>query len=247
MTSTSQTVLDLSVIVPAYNEAEFIDNSIANINIALNKTGLQFELIIVDDGSQDKTRLIAKSLLDTYPNLRVIGYDVNQGKGFACREGFNHARGRNVVFLDGDLDVDVSQISDYVKKLGEGDLVIASKYHQCSKTDIPFIRIFLSYGFSILVNLVTGLRLRDTQTGLKAVRRGPLESVFKVLTINRFAFDVELLAVSKLHNLKIVELPVSIKLTNRLFSPIEVSKMFIDLFILSYRLHITKIYGAPPL
>ena len=94
----------------------------------------------------------------------------------------------------------------------------------------------------MLVKLLTGLRVCDTQTGLKAVRRKALEPVFRELTVHRFAFDVELLVLANLYGLKIIELPVKIRLTKVLFSPFQVWKMFIDLLDITYRLKILKWY-----
>jgi hypothetical protein len=90
--------------------------------------------------------------------------------------------------------------------------------------------------------LLTGLRVHDTQTGLKAVRRKELEPVFSVLLVRRFAFDVELLTVANLYGLKIVELPVKMRLTNVLFNPYQIWNMFVDLLGITYRLRVIKWY-----
>ena len=108
---------------------------------------------------------------------------------------------------------------------------------------MPFSRKFLSYGFNYLVRLLTGLTLSDTQTGLKAIRRKPFESIFAVLTVGRFAFDVEFLTVANLYGLKIIEMPVKMKLTNKSFSPVQMWKMFMDLLCISYNLRVIKWYS----
>ena len=234
--------VDISLIMPAYNEEHSIKKVLVRVVRALEETELSHELIIVDDGSRDSTRKSALNFSQNNDNLKVIGYDVNRGKGHALMQGFSQACGNTVVFLDSDLDIDPSQINWYVRALKQGDLVVASKRHPQSIVEVPFLRRFLSYGFHMLVKLLTGLRVRDTQTGLKAVRRKMLEPVFRVLTVRRFAFDVELLTVANLNNLKIVELPVKIRLTNSLFNPFEVWKMFIDLLGIAYRLRVIKWY-----
>lgn len=104
------------------------------------------------------------------------------------------------------------------------------------------MRRFLSHGFNVLVKLLTGIKVKDTQTGLKAFRRDSLDAIFLKLAIKRYAFDVELLAVANLHGLKVVELPVNIRMRG-LFSLREVWRMFADLLGIAYRLRILKQYS----
>jgi len=238
----SDSHLDVSLVMPAYDEEETIEEVVARVDGVLDKTGLSYELVIVDDGSRDTTREMALNFSQNNDNVKVIGYDVNMGKGYAIKTGFSHACGDAVVFIDSDLDIAPSQISSYVRALKQGDVVVSSKRHPQSVVEVPFLRRFLSYGFHVLVKLLTGLRVRDTQTGLKAVRRKTLKPVFRVLTVRRFAFDVELLTVANLCGLKIIELPVKIRLTKMLFRPFEMWKMFVDLLGIAYRLRVIKWY-----
>jgi len=126
-------------------------------------------------------------------------------------------------------------------KLKDADLVIASKRHPKSRVDACFSRRFLSCGFNILVRLLVGLDIKDTQAGLKAVKRTALRRVFPLLSVKRYAFDVELIAVSKLLGLKIVELPVNMQLNGK-FKLKDAWRMFIDVLGIAYRLRITKFY-----
>jgi hypothetical protein len=125
--------------------------------------------------------------------------------------------------------------------LKDADVVVASKWHPQSKLDTPLTRRILSRGFNALVKLLVGLRLSDTQTGLKAVRREALAGVFPRLTVKRYAFDVEMLALANLLSLKVVELPITIQLRS-LFSFREVWRMFLDLLGITYRLRVTRWY-----
>lgn len=238
----SENHVDVSLVMPAYNEEASIEKIIAQVDRVLQETALRYELIIVDDGSHDTTWKRAMNSCLSNGNLKVVGYPVNQGKGYAVKQGFSHACGDVVIFLDSDLDIAPSQINSYIRALKYGDLVIASKRHPQSVVEVPLLRRFLSCGFNTLVKLLTGLRVHDTQTGLKAVRRKELEPVFSVLLVRRFAFDVELLTVANLYGLKIVELPVKIRLTNILFSPFQIWKMFVDLLGITYRLRVIKWY-----
>lgn len=238
----SENHVDVSLVMPAYNEEASIEKIIAQVDRILQETALIYELIIVDDGSNDATLKRAMNSCQSNGNLKVVGYPVNRGKGYAVKKGFSLASGDIVIFLDSDLDIDPNQINSYIRALKYGDLVIASKRHPQSVVEVPFLRRFLSCGFNTLAQLMTGLRVHDTQTGLKAVRRKELEPVFSVLLVRRFAFDVELLSVANLYGLKIVELPVKMRLTNILFSPFQMWRMFVDLLGITYRLRVIKWY-----
>ena len=234
--------VDVSLVMPAYNESQSISSAIRKVDAVLDKTNWSYELIVVDDGSVDKTREIL--LTEKYSGrFKLTGYSTNMGKGYALKKGFLKSKGTYVLFLDSDLDINPNQIEKYVMALGKGDIVISSKRHPESIIKVPFIRTFMSYGFNFLVRLLTGLSVYDTQTGLKAVRRDATSPVFKVLSIRRFAFDVELLVVASLLGLKIIELPINISL-NKFFNPIEACKMLIDLLKISYNLRITKWYQS---
>jgi|TARA_B100001971_G_C18263870_1_gene589798 dolichyl-phosphate beta-glucosyltransferase len=230
----------LSIVFPAYNEEKTILQTIYRTIKVLNETGFSYEIIIVNDGSRDRTRDVILNHNDG--NIKLISYNVNVGKGHAIRQGFLNAKGKYVVFLDSDLDINVAQINIYLRALSKGDLIIASKLHPQSEVRVPFLRWFLSRLFNVFVRLFTGLNLRDTQTGLKAVRREALAPVFQVLSVRRFAFDVELLAVAQLYGVKIIELPVTLRLRNVNFSIREIFKMFIDLLGVAYRLRILQSY-----
>jgi hypothetical protein len=143
--------------------------------------------------------------------------------------------------MDSDADIDPIQVVHYVEALKNADIVIASKWHPQSSVDTPLIRRILSHGFNVLVKLLTGLRLSDTQTGLKAIRRSTFVNVFPRLTVKRYAFDVELLAVANLLGLKVAELPINIRLRS-LFSFGEVWRMFLDLLGITYRLRVLRWY-----
>jgi len=232
---------ELSLVMPAYNEADTIEEVVDKVDRVVRRTGLTYELIVVDDGSLDDTLRKANNCASNNSQIKVIGYRKNLGKGYAIKTGFTHATGDTVIFMDSDLDINPEHITRYVEALKHGDVVIASKWHPQSNVEIPLMRRFLSHSFNVLVKLLTGIRVKDTQTGLKAVRRKRLESVFSKLAVKRYAFDVELLAVANLHGLKVVELPVSIRMRG-VFNPTEIWKMLMDLLGITYRLRIIKCY-----
>jgi len=231
----------LSLVMPTYNEGRAIEEVIHKVDNVIKQTGLKYELIMVDDGSVDDTRKKAVNYANNNSHIRVVGYGANIGKGHALKTGFAYARGDAVVFMDGDLDIDPEQVIRYVDALEHGDIVIASKWHPQSNVEIPLMRRLLSHGFNVLVKLLTGIKVKDTQTGLKAVRRVSLDAIISKLAIKRYAFDVELLAAANLHGLRVVELPVNIQM-HGLFDLREVWKMFLDLLGIAYRLRISKYY-----
>jgi glycosyltransferase involved in cell wall biosynthesis len=232
---------ELSVVLPAFNEGDVIEKALNYVDSVVRGTGLKYEIIVVDDGSVDDT--LRRAIDYAYKNrhVRVVGYEKNMGKGYAIKTGFKYAQGGAVVFIDSDLEIDPEQIVRYFKALDYGEIVVASKWHPRSRVDIPLLRRLLSYSFNVVTKLLTGVKLRDTQTGLKAVRRSALEKIFSKLVVKRYAYDVELLAVANLYGLRVVELPVNVHM-HGLFSLREAWRMFFDLLGITYRLRVTRWY-----
>jgi len=232
---------ELSLVMPAYNEEKNIRLVIERVDNVARQMGLRYELIVVDDGSVDNTKVEVEGCAGINDHVKVASYNDNVGKGFALRTGFSHAVGDLVIFMDSDAEIDPKQLAHYINALKDADVVVASKWHPQSKLDTPLTRRILSRGFNALVKLLVGLRLSDTQTGLKAVRREAFVGVFPRLTVKRYAFDVEMLALANLLRLKVVELPINIRLRS-LFSFREVWRMFLDLLGITYRLRVTRWY-----
>ena len=233
---------ELSIILPAYNEEDNIVKAISKVDEVASSLGFTYEIIVVNDGSNDGTEKRALEYAQNNNHIRVIGYPKNMGKGYAIKTGFMKAKGHAVIFLDSDLDIKPVRVKQYIQALDYGDIVIASKRHPNSRVEVPPLRRFLSRGFNLLVRLLTRLDVSDTQSGLKAMRKDSLEKVFSSLLVKRYAFDVELLAVANLCGLKIIEMPVNLKITNGLFDLKEIFKMFIDLLAITYRIRIKRYY-----
>lgn len=233
--------VELSFVLPAYNEGEFIEGCLDSLDRVVKDVGLRYEVVVVDDGSRDSTRLNAVRYAGHNGHVRVVGYGQNVGKGYAVRRGFLESKGSAVVFVDSDLEVSLESVGEYVEALRHADIVVGSKWHPESCVDMPLIRRLLGVGFNVLVRLLTGIRLRDTQTGLKAIRKRAFLEVFPCLAVKRYAFDVELLTVSRLLGLKVVEMPVRLRLRG-MFSVREVWRMFVDLLGISYRLRVKRSY-----
>jgi glycosyltransferase involved in cell wall biosynthesis len=231
----------VSFVLPAYNEGKSIERALERLDSSVNGSGLRYEVVVVDDGSVDDTRLKVLNYAAQSWNVRVFGYDRNVGKGFAVKSGFWKSVGDAVVFVDSDSDIDVGQLRRYVDALKDADIVVGSKWHRDSVVEVSFVRGFLSRGFNVLVRLLTGVRVSDTQAGIKAVRREAFCEVFRRLSVKRYAFDVELLVLAGVFGLRVVELPVKLKLSSR-FGFGEIWRMLLDLLGIAYRLRVKRWY-----
>jgi glycosyltransferase involved in cell wall biosynthesis len=236
--------VELSIVIPAYNEEDSIELSLGTLDKVVKPRRQKYEIVVVDDGSIDKTLLKATAFASMNGHVKVVSYNKNQGKGHAVKQGFMQTTGDIVIFADSDMDIDLSTISTYVDALENGDIAIASKWHPDSVVDIPVARRMLSHSFNVLVKILTGVQFKDTQAGLKAMRREAFVNIFPKLSVKRYAFDVELLAVARINKLRIVELPTHLTIKS-LFSIKDVARMMLDLLGVAYRLRITHWYQRP--
>lgn len=236
--------VDLSFVIPAYNEEDYIEGTLGTIDTIVMAKKLTYEIVVVNDGSADRTLEKARHYAGKNGHVKVISYPNNLGKGHAIKTGFMESNGSVVFLTDGDMEIDLEKISEYVGALNAGDIVIASKKHKNSCVDVPLSRKIFSECFNALARLLTGIRLKDTQSGLKAMRKSAFIDVFPRLAVKRYAFDVELLTVANLYGLKVVEMPVNIKLDAK-FKPKEMWHMFLDLLGIAYRLRIIHWYQRP--
>jgi len=236
--------VELSFVVPAYNEGDFIEDMLGSIDDVIAGKHIPYEILVVNDGSRDDTLANARRYAGKNGHVRVVSYSKNVGKGHAVKTGFMKANGNVVVFADSDMEIDLTVISEYLEALKQGDIVIASKRHADSHVDVPVSRRVLSECFNGLVRLLTGVPLKDTQSGLKAMKKSAFIDIFPRLAVKRYAFDVELLAVAHLYGLKVVEMPVNIKLDAK-FKPKDMWHMLVDLFGIAYKLRVIHWYQRP--
>ena len=233
--------IELSFVIPAYNEEVFIEDTLGTLDSVFKEKMNQYEIVVVDDGSQDKTFKKALQYANRNGHVKVIRFARNTGKGFAIKTGVMESTGDAVIFIDGDMEIDFNTISKYVDALENADIVIATKWHNESTVSMPFSRKLLSRTFNVMVRLLIGFNLKDTQVGLKVIKRSAVDKIFPRLSVKRYAFDVELLALAHLYGLKIVELPVKLKLASS-FKPKDAWHMFVDLLGIAYRLRIIRWY-----
>lgn len=201
----------LSLIIPAYKQEKTIVDDVKNLDKVLSAFPYKHELIVVVDGFLDRTFEKAKTLENK--TIKVIGYEKNHGKGYAVKYGILRARGDVIGFIDAGMDLDPSEISVALDLMewNNADIIVGSKLHPESKVSYPFGRRVLSWGYRSLTHLLFGFNIRDTQVGLKFFKKKVAKDVFSKIIIKRFAFDVEVLAVSyKLGYTGIYESPIKL-------------------------------------
>jgi len=237
----------ISVLIPAFNEEENILLTVKETINVLNTLDKDYEVVIVDDGSHDNTYDIVKKELGQFNDkVKIERYTPNQGKGFAIKYGFNFVTGDYVLFLDADLDLHPSQITNflYLMKKEKADIIIGSKGHKDSVVDYPRSRKFLSSGYYFLIKTLFGLPVKDTQTGFKLFRYEALKTGIKKIVVKKYAFDLELLVVLNKYGYKIVEGPIYLKPTRK-YGRIgikDIFNIFWDTMAVFYRLYIKRYY-----
>ncbi len=239
----------LTLVVPTYKQEKTILRNIKKLQASVRNLPFKTEIIVVIDGHLDKTPQILKNIQSK--SLRIIGYPENQGKGFAVRYGMLQGKGDVIGFIDGDLDINPTGISMLINHLQwyDADIVIGSKLHPVSQVDYPVFRKILSWGYRNLIRLLFGLKVRDSQVGLKLFRRKVVMDVFPRLLVKKFAFDIEALAVS--HHLgykRIFEAPIRLEfkyLSNLNAKTFWKTILFMswDTMAVFYRLHILNYYN----
>jgi glycosyltransferase involved in cell wall biosynthesis len=202
-----------TVLIPAYNEEALITKSLLETcrEMDTNAAG-NYEVIVVDDGSQDNTYSKALRVSEELPQVSAVRCLVNLGKGKALQQGFEHARGEFVFFLDADLDIHPNQLWKLYRAMQESgaDVVVGSKHHPRSRLELPLFRRIVSAGYMLIVHGLFDLPLHDTQTGIKLFRREVLERVYPRTRVERFAFDLEMLVAATRFGYRVAETPVKV-------------------------------------
>lgn len=243
----------VSVIVPAYQKEKTIIKDLKRIKSVIDKLRYKTELICVVDGMNDKTYQKAHKWSLKQKKVKVVGYETNKGKGYAVRYGMAKSRGDIVAFIDSGMDLDPNGLSMLMEHFEwyKADIIVGSKRHPVSKVSYPFKRRIMSFFYQILVRILFGLRVRDTQVGLKVFRREVLEKVLPRLLVKTFAFDIEILSVASYLGFKrIFEAPVDINLDFGGASTLTSQKfirtlglMIWDTMAVFYRLRILHYYS----
>jgi glycosyltransferase involved in cell wall biosynthesis len=204
--------LDLSIVIPVFNEAQRLPKTIEHIAAYLNTSPLRTEVIVVDDGSTDDTPGLLESYREKFAAMRLLSNGRNRGKGFSVRHGMLAARGEIAVFTDADLSTPIEEMDKLIAAIKEQgyDGAIGSRAIDRSKIVVhqSAFREMAGALFNRVVRCVAGIDFSDTQCGFKAFRLGPARVIFEQQRIERFGFDPEILFLAERHGLRVAEIPV---------------------------------------
>jgi len=202
----------LSIIIAAYNEENRIGESLLKIKAYLDARGSDYEIIVVDDGSTDNTRQMAANYKSEITNLKVIGYPENKGKGYALRQGVFASKGDAVLLTDADLSTPIDELDRLLPLISnqQHDVVIGSRALEPNKVlkKQPWWRQGMGKTFNRIVKVLVLDGFNDTQCGFKLFSGEAAKSLFKEARIDRFAYDVEILALAKKNGYRISEMAV---------------------------------------
>lgn len=224
-----------------------------SIKETLDQTRYPYEIICVVDGDVDDTFGRAKRFSSRFPDkIRVLGYKKNKGKGNAVRFGMSHAKGDVIGFVDAGIELNpngISMLLEHFEWYG-ADIIIGSKRHPASKVIYPWQRKIISFGYQMIVKVLFGLNVKDTQVGMKFFRSEVVKKLLPRLLVKAFAFDIEMLAVANYMGYKrIYEAPIEMKMNFGNASTIASSGFIktswltlLDTLAVFYRLNILKYY-----
>ena len=202
----------LSVVIPAYNEEKRITKTLESVSAFLQKQPFEWEIVVVSDGSKDKTAEVVENLKAHVPNLQFIGNTENHGKGYVTRQGMLAASGDARLFMDADNSTTVDQVIPMLGYLEKGwEVVIGSIEVSGAQVNehAQWYRRLLGHWSKYLIRIVAGLwNIKDTQRGFKLFSGKAAIKIFSNVTVERFGFDIEVLALAKKYGYKIKELPV---------------------------------------
>jgi len=213
MSATSASFVDLSIVVPAYNEELRLPPTLERLHRFLSSQPLRYEIVVVDDGSQDGTCRVVEAAMANVANLRLVRQTPNRGKGAAVRMGMLAARGQIRVMCDADCSMPPEELPRLLAPIiaCTAEIAIGSRYAEGAKSDIkqPMYRVLWSRLCNKVIqrSLVPGIR--DTQCGFKAFTAEAARDLFRLGTIDGWAFDLEILALAKRRGYEVAEVGVS--------------------------------------
>jgi dolichyl-phosphate beta-glucosyltransferase len=202
----------LSVIIPAYNEEKRISNTLLAIDHYLSQQDYSCEIIVVNDGSKDKTAQIVRNFTNLIKNLKLIDNQENHGKGWVTRQGMLEAKGKYRIYVDADNAISLDQIESFWPYLKQSyQVIIGSIEVKGAKIEegAAWYRRMLGKWSKYLIRLLTIWEIHDTQRAFKLFPAKVAENIFSRQTIERWGFDIEILVIAKKMGYKIKELPVT--------------------------------------
>ncbi len=234
----------LSVIIPAYNEEWRLAQTLTAVGDYLKNQAYSYEIIVVNDGSKDKTAQIAEGLIGKVARLKLIDNQKNRGKGFVVRQGLMAAKGRVRLFMDSDNSAPIEEIEKLLPYFKENyGIVIGSRHALGAKIALsqPLFRQFMGWGYRVLADILAGTwGIRDTQCGFKTITAPVAVQILPLCKIDGFVFDAEILMLAKMKGYRVAEVGVVWKSDAR--HTVEISSMF-KMFLDLLRVRANKIKG----
>lgn len=201
----------ISIVIPAYNESGRILLTLSRIDEYFKNRFEGFEIIIVNDGSQDNTAKVVLKAQEKIKSIRLIGYEVNKGKGYAIRQGINNSKGNIILISDADLSTPIEEVEKLLVQYDNGyDIIIGSRALEGSDILIrqPWWRESMGKIFNRFVRFSILKDFKDTQCGFKLFKGDIGRELFRRVTIDRFAYDVEILYLAIKAGYRIKEVPI---------------------------------------
>jgi dolichyl-phosphate beta-glucosyltransferase len=229
---------ELSIVIPSFNEELRLPITLAEISAYIRASKRGTEVIVVDDGSTDRTADVANSFRREIQRLRVVANNKNRGKGYSVRHGMMEARGRIVLFTDADLSAPIDEADKLIAALADHDVAIGSRAldRRLIAVRQSVFREYAGIIFNFIVRAILRLPFVDTQCGFKAFRRERCRIIFQQQRIERFGFDPELLYLARHHGLRAVEIPVrwAHSPATKVSMLRDSLQMFLDVFIIRW-------------
>ncbi len=205
---------NLSIVLPAFEEEQRLGSTLETILAYLVAEEIPAELIVVDDGSADRTADVARESAAKFPQIetKVIRYEQNRGKGHAVNVGLKAASGAIALFSDADLSTPIEEMHKLIDPIRSGDFDVTFGSRAIDRTLIgthqPWRREQGGRIMNLIIKKMSGLEFYDTQCGFKAFNMSKFRPLLDLMTIDRFGFDVEFLFVAKHNGLRLDEIPV---------------------------------------
>lgn len=240
----------LSLIMPVYKQEKTIVKNLKMIKEVLDNIRYDYEIIAVVDGNSDKSFYKIKEA--KIPRVKCLTYQENQGKSFAIRVGMIEAKGDYVMFLDSGMEIDPNGISMLLEHMEwyNADIIVGSKRHPASFVTYPILRRILSVGYYYAVKILFGIKVHDTQAGIKVFKKPVLEKILPRLIEKKFAGDLEMLVVANTLGFKrIYEAPIKLDYnlgkTTSAATVRSIVGIVIDTLAIFYRKNILHYYKSP--
>ena len=202
--------MEISLIIPAYRSAKFLEKNIGLVSKELNDITRDYEILIVEGGSTDGTDKVASAIAAGNRRVRYIQRKQRLGKGKALSIGFGKAMGKIVAFADADLEIDPKYLAPAIGKIRQGyDIAIVSQHHFKSDFQSPLLRKTLSKGYNFLVRAILGSKIKGHQGGLKCFRKEAIEEILPFVRDQHWFWDTEVLMIGQWLGFRIIEMPIT--------------------------------------